>query len=186
MARSQDFAIRFVLAPGFVLVLSSAILAVFMILFSSPVVRVHAQESIPNDPQGGCPVAVTTFASWFETGTPASNGIVKPADSVNFPNVPNCSFYEWSKQMFLWLTSPAPTRYGGGTRIFNSPTFYDVSPPDANGFRTLSQHTPGLLRFFRVRAAKPGPDGLPVVFDRSGRMFQVQKPKLGPTANRLF
>ncbi|MFL6307661.1 MAG: hypothetical protein ACJ72H_29360 [Candidatus Sulfotelmatobacter sp.] len=183
MARSQCFSF---LNPKFVSRLSSVIVAVLMFLFTLPVWRVaYAQQSIPNDPQGGCPVAANTFAGWFETGTPAANGIVKPADSVNFPNLPNCSFYEWSKQMFLWLTSPAPSRYGGGTRIFNSPTFYDVSPPDANGFRTLSQHKPGLLKFFRVRAAKPGPDGLPVVFDRRGRMFEVEKPKLGPTGKPI-
>src|SRR6266849_3167741 len=95
-------------------------------------------QTIPTDPQGGCPVAAGTFAQWFETGVPALNGVVKPADSVAFPGVPNCDFYSWSKQMFLWLTSPAPSRYGGGSRIFNSPVFFDVSPPDANNVRTFS------------------------------------------------
>ncbi len=123
-------------------------------------------QTIPADPQGGCPVAPATFATWFETGTPAANGVVKPADSVNFPAVPNCDFYAWSKQMFLWLTSPAPSRYGGGSRIFNSPTFFDVSPPDASNMRTLSQHEPGFIRFFRVRMNKPGPHDLPVIIDK--------------------
>src|SRR5262245_35551471 len=76
--------------------------------------------AIPTDPQGCCPVTPAKFAGWFETGVPAANGVVKPANSVTFPGVPNCDFYDWSKQMFLWLTSPAPSRYGGGSRIFNS------------------------------------------------------------------
>ncbi len=45
--------------------------------------------------------------------------------------------FQISEQMFLWLISPAPAKYGGGGggRIFNSPAFYDVSPPDASGTR---------------------------------------------------
>jgi len=73
-----------------------------------PFGRTARAQSIPSDAQGGCPVAGATFATWFETGTPAPDGVVKPADSVNFPGVPNWDFYTWSKQMFLWLTSPAP------------------------------------------------------------------------------
>jgi hypothetical protein len=138
-------------------------------------------QTIPNDPKGGCPVTPAKFAGWFETGTPALNGVAKPADSVNFPDHPNCDFYDWSKQMFLWLTSPAPQRYGGGSRIFNSPTFFDVSPPDANGQRTFSQHEPGFIKFFNVRIMKPGPHNLPVIFDKTHRMFEVQRPKVGPT-----
>src|SRR5258705_6902687 len=68
-------------------------------------------QTIPNDAQGGCPVTAAKFAGWFETGTPTLNGVVKPADSVTFPGVPNCDFYDWSKQMFLWATSPAPAKY---------------------------------------------------------------------------
>jgi hypothetical protein len=142
-------------------------------------------QTIPTDTQGGCPVAAATFNSWFETGVPAQDGVVKPADSVNFPDIPNCSFYEWSKQMFLWLTSPAPSRYGGGTRIFNSPTFYDVSPPDANNQRTFSQHEPGFIKFFRTRFSKPGPHNLPVIFDRRHRMFEVQPAKVSPAGNPI-
>jgi hypothetical protein len=138
-------------------------------------------QVIPTDTQGGCPVTAAKFASWFETGVPAANGVVKPADSVNFPDIPNCTFYDWSKQMYLWLTSPAPSKYGGGSRIFNSPTFFDVSPPDANGQRTFSQHEPGFIKFFTLRAVKHGPHNLPVIFDKQHRMFEVQPAKLGPT-----
>src|SRR6185369_2461920 len=94
-------------------------------------------QSLPTDAQTTCTVTAPVFASWFESGSVTLNGVVKPADSVNFPNIPNCSFHQWSEQMFLWLTSPAPAKYGGGGgRIFNSPAFYDVSPPDASGDRT--------------------------------------------------
>ena len=59
------------------------------------------------------------------------------------PVDPFCSFYKWSQQMFLWLTSPVPSRYGAGSHVFNSPVFYAVSPPDSNNQRTLIPHAPG-------------------------------------------
>jgi hypothetical protein len=165
------------------LLMATATTTWLLAMVVGPLGRTVRAQSIPADTQGGCPVPAATFATWFESGVPALDGVVKPADSVNFPGVPNCDFYSWSQQMFLWLTSPAPSRYGGGSRIFNSPTFFDVSPPDANGVRSFSQHEPGFIRFFRVRIAKPGPTNLPVVFDKRRRMFEVQRPKLGPTGN---
>jgi hypothetical protein len=131
-------------------------------------------QTIPTDPSqsSGCTISQSDFATWFASGTPTLNGVVNPANSVGFPGIPNCSFYLWAKQMFLWLTSPAPSIYGGGGIILDSPTFYDVSPP-ANGVRTLLPHTLGFIRPFAVRAAQPGPLGLPVIFDKAGRMLQV-------------
>src|SRR5438552_1322211 len=97
----------------------------------------EGQTVLPNDAKSTCTVPGSEFNSWFTSGAATANGEVKPADSVNFPDIPNCSFYKWSEQMFLWLTSPAPARYGGGGgRIFESPTSFDVSGPDQNGVRT--------------------------------------------------
>ncbi len=149
---------------------------------------------IPNDAQATCTTKTQTlfstdaaaFNSWWENGAPSLNGVVNPADSLNFHDVPNCNFYQWSKQMFLWLTSPAPPlKYGGGSHIFDSPTFYDVLPLDSNGQRTLVKHSPGVLKFF-LRSAKPGPDSLPVIFDKKRRMFEVQPPKLGPGGSAVI
>jgi hypothetical protein len=103
------------------------------------------------------------------------NGVVEPADSVAFSSSGNCGFYQWSEQMFLWMTSPAPARYGGGgARIFDSPTFYDVSPPDASGKRTFIPHTPGFIHPLAIRTAQVGPHGLPVVFAKSGKLMEVE------------
>src|SRR5258708_10498268 len=84
--------------------------------------------------------------------------------------------------MFMWLTSPAPSAYGGGAHIFDSPTFFDVSPPDAGGNRPFLAHTPGLIRAFPLRAAQRGPHRLPVIMDRSRRLleFNPPDPKLKP------
>lgn len=132
-------------------------------------------QTLPTDAQATCTVTSSVFATWFQTGSPSANGVVNPANSVTFPNSPNCSFYQWSEQMFMWLTSPAPATYGGGGgRIMDSPSFFDVSPPAADGSRTFLRHTPGLIRAFNLRAAQVGGHGLPIIFDRSGELLEVR------------
>jgi hypothetical protein len=140
--------------------------------------------SVPADAQDFCPLPAATFADWFQPssvvgGVVQLNGVANPADSRVGP-APNCGFYQWSEQMFLWLTSPAPAAYGGGAHIFDSPSFYDVSPPDASGNRTFLSHTPGFIHAFPLRAAQRGPHQLPVVIDLSGELleFNPLDPKL--------
>src|SRR5437899_6012356 len=124
-------------------------------------------QTIPADPDVACAVSQPTVNSWFKSGTATLNGVVNPANSVSFPNAPNCSFYEWSYHMFLWLTSPAPPIYGGGGgRIFESPAFFDVSPPDASHQRTLTAHQSGLVKKFSPLARQVGPNRLPLVLDK--------------------
>jgi hypothetical protein len=133
------------------------------------------------DTTGGAPA----MATWFESGSITLNGVVKPADSVNFPDVPNCSFYQWSEQMFLWLTSPAPTSYGGGGgRIFASPVFYDVTPPDSGGDRTFIEHQPGRFNLF-LRTAQVGPHSLKVIQDTKGDMIELIPPVLSADGQPL-
>jgi hypothetical protein len=166
-------------------------------VFTSPM----KAQTIPNDAKplctdlaGGGPAP--GIATWFESGTVTLNGAVKPADSLTFVEGltvngqlrrSNCNFYRWSEQMFLWLTSPAPARYGGNGRIFDSPVFFDVSPPDQNnGERTFIKHEVGKSRFFSLRTAQKGSHGLPVIFDRKGRMFEVEKPRFSPSGKQLI
>ncbi len=131
--------------------------------------------AVPTDAQDACPLSAATFANWFQSGAVSLNGVVNPADSL-VGLAPNCGFYAWSEQMFMWLTSPAPSAYGGGAHIFDSPAFFDVSPPDASGNRTFLAHTPGLIHAFPLRAAQRGPHRLPVVIDRSGRLLEFNPP----------
>jgi hypothetical protein len=139
-----------------------------------------AQTTLPNDAKPTCTASSTEFDNWFVSGTPTADGVVNPASSLTFPNIPNCTFYKWSEQMFLWLTSPAPARYGGKSIILDSPVFYDVSPANASGVRTLIPVTPGLRSFGPV-ISQLGPQGLPVVFDEAGKMFNLVRPQVGPT-----
>ncbi|HEY1938432.1 MAG TPA: hypothetical protein VGJ33_10905 [Candidatus Angelobacter sp.] len=144
-----------------------------------------AADALPSNPQSSCTVSPQTFNSWFQSGSAAVNGVVIPANSVNFPtNNTNCDFYQWSMQMFLWLTSPAPPSYGGGSFVFDSPVFYDVSPADSKGNRAYSQHQPGRF-IFSVRANKPGPDDLQLVFATDGRVLQVHPRHLSTTGKDL-
>ncbi|HXI02972.1 MAG TPA: hypothetical protein VNI57_07320 [Candidatus Saccharimonadales bacterium] len=142
---------------------------------------------VPPDAQPTCTETDPNFNSWFESGSVSLDGVVTPADSVHFPDVPNCSFYVWSERMFLWLTSPAPARYGGGGgRIFNSPAFYDVSPVDSSGKRSFVSHAAGGILATSLRAAQVGPHNLPIIFDRSGKMFSLEPPVFAKDGNRLI
>lgn len=76
-------------------------------------------QTVPTDTAGGCPISPATVASFFESGSVTLNGVVKPADST-VSLAPNCGFFQWTEQMFLWLTSPAPAQYGGGSHIMGS------------------------------------------------------------------
>jgi hypothetical protein len=58
-------------------------------------------QTVPSDPDVACSFPATTVNGWFKSGSAALNGVVNPANSVSFPNTPNCSFYQWSYQMFL-------------------------------------------------------------------------------------
>lgn len=143
-------------------------------------------QTLPTDPTPSCTVSTSDFATWFQSGAPTLNGVVNPANSVTFSAAPNCSFYQWSKQMFLWLTSPAPPVYGSGGFIFDSPAFYDVSPPDSSGNRTFIPHTPGFIHAFGLRNAQLGPNGLEVIVDKNGQPFEVAPPKPTPAPAQLI
>jgi hypothetical protein len=152
----------------------------------------YSQTAVPTDASianvsDGLSLAPPVFNSWFASGTVTLNGAVNPADSITFTNFQNWAFHQWAENMFLWLTSPTPESYGGSGRVLTSPVFYNVSPPDGNGQRTLTQNTAGNA-FFRmmVRKAQVGPEALPVVMDKAGVMHNVEPLLLGPTGKPLI
>lgn len=140
-----------------------------------------AQIVVPNDAKATCVVTGPEFQNWFASGTVTANGIVDPADSVTFSNIPNCDFYKWSEQMFLWLLSPAPSKYGAGAHVFNSRVFYDVTPQDANGNRKFVPNGPGILKNFVATIQQTGPQRKPVIFDDAGRRFNVIETAKAPS-----
>jgi len=135
------------------------------------------QQTLPSDAGGSCATSLTAveFNTWFDAGVVSLNGAVKPANSVLFPDIPNCSFYKWSEQMFLWLTSPAPPRYGGGGGlIMNSSAFYDVTPPDSMGVRHFVPHSTGFVRAFTLRSSQKGLLDLPVILEKGSlRVLEI-------------
>ena len=155
-------------------------------LFTSWTVGASAQIVLPADVKPTCTVAPVEIASWFESKTVTANGRGKPANSLTFPDKPNCSFFKWSWQMFLWLTSPPPPSYGGGTHVFNSPVFYDVSRADQNNQRTIIPSSPGILRGILSDIPQRGPGLRPVVFDHSGKMFNLVEPNRAPDGRAVL
>jgi hypothetical protein len=136
---------------------------------------------LPTDASPSCTVPLATFQTWFAKTPITADGAVNPANSVNFPNTPNCSFYQWAMQDFLWLTSPTTSVYGGAGLILDSPAFFDVSPPTGSesGPRTLLPHTGGFIRPLVLRTAQAGPQGLQVTFDTSGTPIEVKPAQPG-------
>ena len=176
----------------------AGILAVAVLILLSPVVlrtlnAARAQSSnspvppdaMPSDAVSSCTVTPQQFAGWFSSGTASVDGPVVPANSIAFQHQNNCQFYQWSMQMFLWLTSPAPASYGGGSKVFDSPVFYDVSPADQNGKRYFKPHVPSNF-IFSVRAAKNGPHGFPLIFAKDGRLLEVHAPQLSHRGKPLI
>jgi len=139
----------------------------------------NAEDVLPKDAYSTCaapcaaPCAADScavaedafFKSWFD-----DKGVLQPANSIAFPDKDNRDFYQWSEQMFLWLTSPDPASKSGG-RIIDSSEFYDVSP-ERNGKRTFLPHGTA-SRTFSLRSAQAGPHGLQVLFDKAGKMFEI-------------
>jgi len=148
------------------------------------------QLTLPTDATSDCNNTITStiFNTWFASGSVSLNGVVNPANSVTFSANSLCSFYAWSEQMFLWLTSPAPKTYGGGGGlVVNSPAFYDVSPEDSMGNRTFISHTPGLLNAFNVRAAQNGIHNLPVILEKKTfRILEVLKPVFSKNGKQII
>jgi hypothetical protein len=159
-------------------------------------------QTLPADAETYCAVSLTTFNGWFQSGSPALNGMVKPANSVGFSNPAsdNCPFYQWAEQMFMWVTSQIPTARGSGyggflptsgppPSIFDSTAFFDVSPPVGTSLaRTLVQH-PTTVRFVRnalPRGRKPGPNGFPLVKIKGAGTIEVQPLRPGPTGKALI
>ncbi|WP_428225097.1 hypothetical protein [Flavobacterium sp.] len=96
-------------------------------------------NKLPQDVKPICELTDAEFDSWFKSGTNTENGIVTPANSVDFVHDNNCDFYKWSERMFLWMTSKE-----GNQTVFESPEFYTVSPK-VNGKRELIPHKQGQL-----------------------------------------
>jgi hypothetical protein len=135
-------------------------------------------QTIPTDAAGGCPISPATVASFFVSGTVTLNGVAKPADSTQVLT-PNCGFFSWSEQMFLWMLSPAPATYGGSGPIMFSPKFFTVSPKDSTGRRTFEANNPGFPIRMILRTTELGPHMLPSLLSRSGHVIEVQRPVAG-------
>jgi hypothetical protein len=171
--------------------ISKRIIVVTTIILFVVMATSFSSRSVPavsvDNPSNGCALTAADFNSWFNSGSVTLNGIVEPFHGSSFPNpakaghpVPDCKFFRLSEQTFLWLTSPSSNaRSVNGViaeRIFESPAFYDVSPPDADGKRSFIPHEPGKIRVFSIRDAQTGPNKLPVTFEKkTGRLVEIEK-----------
>ncbi|WP_166926195.1 hypothetical protein [Flavobacterium poyangense] len=134
-------------------------------------------EYLPQDVKETCTVSEAEFNSWFASGTATENGLVTPANSVTFPHNNNCDFYKWSEQMVLWLMSPTTGALGKKGTVLESSVFYNVSPPDSLGKRTLTQHKSNKILTAVSNINQSGPNRLPILIDKKGRRFEIEAAK---------
>jgi hypothetical protein len=175
--------------PGISIITQLAVAAI-VVLFSTASLMGQqlppANQVTTNANLGFCALPSTTFNPWWVSGSPSLNGAVNPANSAAFDGSSFCNFYQWGQQMFLWVTSPAKT-YGGSGRVFDSPIFYDVTPPSGpNSTRHLIPHTQPFEHNLALRATKVGPHGLPMLMTKKGQLLDVHPPALGPTKKPLL
>jgi hypothetical protein len=86
--------------------------------------------------------------------------------------------------MFLWLTSPAPAEYEGGSHVFNSPVFYEVSAQNERERRTLKQIPKGTDQAayakehpLEVKVVQKDPDAEASIVDSAGQIHPIRRPK---------
>ncbi len=139
-------------------------------------------QSVPADAVDACPLDTAAFGFWLDGPLVVDARFKVPDSAQPIELKPNCGFYAWGEQMFLWLNSPPPSSYGAGARVFESPVFYDVSPPDAAGRRSFIAHVPGVGRAFPLRTAQRGPHGLAVAIDRAHKLFEFTPAPAGQAA----
>jgi sulfur carrier protein ThiS len=107
--------------------------------------------------------------------------VTTPYDSINFPSDnTNCDFYEWAERMFLWIMSPS-----GESRVFDSSTFFDVSPAE-NGSRVYIQHEPGTFRNFSPTIIQNGPQRLPLIsHPKTGKLLEIDSASSSENAKQM-
>lgn len=135
-------------------------------------------NGLPADVSVSCTVSPSDFDKWFVSGKATENGQVAPANSVTFPHENNCSFYLWSQQMFLWLTSTLP----GGATVMESPLFYTVAAADGKGNRQLVPNREGQKLSMLTSLAKVGPRGKPVMLNAQGQVIDTEEGQAGSNA----
>ncbi|MBW4891578.1 hypothetical protein KXQ82_17765 [Mucilaginibacter sp. HMF5004] len=150
-------------------------LIAFVLLLGFTLWKCSTQHSavkggLPQDVYASCTLSADTFKTWFAGNQVTLNGLVTPANSVAFPHQNNCDFYKWSERMFLWATSPVKSGL-----VLTSPEFYNVTPPDSAGNRYLIQPAAGAPVKMNGHISKFGPNRLPVVKDKKGRFFEIEK-----------
>jgi hypothetical protein len=112
-------------------------IVLFCFIGSIVISCVTENGKLPQDMKNLCELSDIEFATWFKNGEITENGIVTPANSVDFVHNNNCDFYKWSERMFLWMTSTSDNK-----NIFESPEFYSVSPKKIIGNDTIRELIP--------------------------------------------
>jgi hypothetical protein len=158
--------------------LSHSLVLLAMLALSPPV---KAQTVLPSDVQPSCVVAPLEFGQWFTAQPVSKDGIALPANSASFNPNSLCSFYKWSEQMFLWLTSPM----GPGRHVFSSSSFYGVEAIGPDRKRGLVPQNDNKLLNFAPDIVLLGQKGQEIVSDDKGQIRNVLRLQTDATTGDL-
>src|SRR6476646_5513438 len=95
---------------------SGACMVACTLFLTAPILQ--AQTKLPKDVHRPYCLNETEVAGWFDTGAGRPAGYVRAPENGDLQledPTSTCPFFKASAHMFLWLTSPAPAEYGGGS-----------------------------------------------------------------------
>ncbi len=147
---------------------------------------VAAEVLLPGDGRNASCVSSSPdeIGGWFSTESGIPPGSVTVPDNSNLDLNDSCSFFKAAAHMFLWLTSSAPAEYGGGSHVFNSSVFYEVSGPNDARRRTLRQipRGPDQVAYARehpldLKVVQKRPGTPASIADIAGKFHAVRIPK---------
>jgi hypothetical protein len=107
------------------------------LLFTSSASHGASKTQSATAPAPTCTVSGSEFKSWESSSSGGSPSFVPPNSAGFTVTQGDCSFYKWSAQMFLWLTSKSSS----GTLTMFSPTFYNAVENPNTGDFTFVQNT---------------------------------------------
>jgi hypothetical protein len=121
---------------GFIMVKKISVAAA---LAATLLAGASAAQAQSLNPAPMCAVSPTTFSSWQNTSSSSSSTLsFLPPNSATFQVTQgDCSFYQWSSQMFLWLTSTDSS----GNMVMFSKSFYNAVEDPTTGNFTFAPNT---------------------------------------------
>jgi hypothetical protein len=132
-----------------------------------------AQITLPGDVKKTCPDK--NFDHWLDDAGGADSPPTPLLFDLKDPKNLNCEFYKIAERMFLWITSPAKDHGEGKYYVFDTPLFYEVSPPDRQNERILTINALNAIKRASISISQTDKVGDSIGIDGGGRVWKFAK-----------